>query len=119
LGSESQWAAEASECAGDQDAFWPYHDLLFNSQSGENKGAFSKDNLKKFAADLSLDTQSFNECLDSGKYTSLVQQQTSLAQSLGVQSTPAFVINGQALIGAQPYEAFQQVIDQQLSGVQP
>ena len=91
---------------------------MFNSQSGENKGAFSKDNLKKFASDLSLNTQAFNECLDSGKYTNLVQQQTSLAQSLGVQSTPAFVINGQALVGAQPYETFKQVIDQQLASSQ-
>ena len=46
LGQESQWAAEASECAADQDAFWPYHDKLFASQSGENQGAFNKDKLK-------------------------------------------------------------------------
>ncbi|RMF45155.1 MAG: hypothetical protein D6755_08385, partial [Anaerolineae bacterium] len=50
LGQESLWAAEASECAADQDAFWEFHDKLFNSQNGENRGAFSKDNLKKFAA---------------------------------------------------------------------
>ena len=64
LGEESQWAAEASECAADQDKFWEYHDKLFASQSGENQGAFNKDNLKQFAADLKLDTAAFNECLD-------------------------------------------------------
>ena len=46
LGEESQWAAEASECAGDQGQFWQYHDKLFESQNGENQGAFNKDKLQ-------------------------------------------------------------------------
>lgn len=111
LGSESTWAAEAAECASDQNKYWEYHDKLYSSQGGENQGAFSKDNLKKFAQDLGLDTQTFNNCLDSGKYTSLVQQDTQLSSSLGVQSTPTFVINGQAVVGAQPFNVFQQTID--------
>jgi len=111
LGPESQWAGEASECAADQNAFWEYHDFLFDSQNGENQGAFNKDNLKGFAVQLGLDAQAFNECLDSGKYAELVQQETAWAQSLGVQSTPTFVLNGQGIIGAQPFEAFQQAID--------
>jgi protein-disulfide isomerase len=114
LGPESQWAAEASECAADQDAFWDYHDLLYDRQAGENRGAFNKDNLKQFAAELELDTQVFNECLDSGKYASLVQTETALAQSLGVRGTPAFLVNGQPLVGAQPFEVFQQVIEAEL-----
>jgi protein-disulfide isomerase len=111
LGNESQWAGEASECASEQDAFWQYHDFLFNNQAGENRGAFNKDNLKHFAEQLGLDTQSFNECLDSGKYADQVQAETNAAQQIGVQSTPSFLINGQPVIGAQPFEAFQQVID--------
>ena len=111
LGPESQWAGEASECAADQNAFWEYHDFLFDSQSGENQGAFNKDNLKAFAGQLGLETQAFNECLDSGKYTELVRQETAWAQSLGVQSTPTFVLNGQGIVGAQPFEVFQQAID--------
>ena len=111
LGPESQWAGEASECAADQNAFWEYHDFLFDSQSGENQGAFNKDNLKAFAVQLGLDAQAFDECLDSGKYTEIVQQETAWAQSLGVQSTPTFVLNGQGIIGAQPFEAFQNAID--------
>ena len=111
LGSESTWAAEASECASDQDKFWEYHDKLYGSQSGENQGAFSKDNLKNFAQELGLDSQAFNECLDSGKYASLVQQQTDFSSSINVRSTPTFLINGQAVIGAQPFEIFQQTID--------
>ena len=111
LGPESNWAAEAAECASDQDKFWEYHDKLYDSQSGENQGAFNKDNLKKFAEELGLDTSAFNECLDSGKYTQLIQDESSLASSIGVRSTPTFLINGQAVVGAQPYEIFQQTID--------
>lgn len=67
--------------------------------------------MKKFAADLGLDTNSFNSCLDSGKYTDQVQSDTKLAQQIGVQSTPSFLVNGVPLVGAQPYEQFQQLID--------
>jgi protein-disulfide isomerase len=115
LGDESQWAAEAAECAGDQDAYWEYHDYLFSHQNGENQGAFSKDNLKSFAADLKLDTQAFNACLDSGKYTEAVTNQTNLARGLGVQSTPTFAVNGLAVVGAQTYDTFKQKIDSLLA----
>ncbi len=115
LGQESQWASEASECANDQNKFWEYHDKLFASQNGENQGAFSKDNLKKFAADLGLDTQSFNQCLDSGKYTSFVQQESAAARQIGVQSTPSFVVNGKPIVGAETFDTFKQMIDQMLA----
>jgi protein-disulfide isomerase len=115
LGNESQWSAEASECAAEQNAFWEYHDALFAGQAGENQGAFNKDKLKGFAAGLGLDSAAFDECLDSGKYAALVANQTQYLQSLGVQSTPTFVVNGQALVGAQPFEAFQQLIESELN----
>ena len=115
LGEESQWAAEASECAAEQDKFWEYHDLLFARQSGENRGAFSKENLKKFSEEMDLDQKQFAECLDSGKYASLVSGQTSFAQQLGVQSTPSFIVNDQPLVGAQPFEAFQKLIEADLN----
>ncbi len=111
LGPESTWAAEASECAAEQGKFWEYHDNLYASQAGENQGAFSKDHLKEFAKALNLDSQKFNECLDSGKYSDLVKNQTALARQLGITSTPAFIINGQIVLGAQPYEVFQQIIE--------
>jgi protein-disulfide isomerase len=119
LGDESRYAAEASECAADQDAFWEYHSKLFTSQNGENQGAFNKDKLKEFAADLGLDSQAFDDCLDSGKYTQAVQEATQIAQSLGVRSTPAFLINGTPMLGAQPFQAFQEVIDQALAESTP
>jgi protein-disulfide isomerase len=90
------------------------HDKLFASQQGENQGAFSKENLKKIAADVVPDTATFNECLDSGKYTQQVQSDTAIAQRLGVQSTPSFLVNGQPLVGAQPFEKFQEIIERDL-----
>jgi len=93
LGQESQWAAEAAECAAEQAKFWEYHDKIFTNQKGENQGAFSKDNLKKFAADLKLDTARFNQCLDSGKYTDKIKQSNDAASKLGVSSTPTIIIN--------------------------
>ena len=119
LGDESVWSAEAAECAGDQDAFWEYHDYLFSHQNGENQGSFSKDNLKGFAAAMGLDTKAFNTCLDSGKYTQFVQDQTNKARELGVQSTPTFAVNGQGVTGAQPFDAFQKIIEGILNPVTP
>lgn len=117
LGQESLWAGEASECAADQseEAFWAYHNYLFEKQAGENQGAFNRKNLKEFAADLGLDTEAFNECLDAGKFTSVVQSETQAARSLGVQSTPTFLINGKPVLGAQPFEVFQQFIEDELN----
>ncbi len=111
LGDESQWAAEASECADEQGKFWEYHDKLFASQSGENQGAFAKDKLKKFAADLNLDTTKFNACLDSGKFTQVIKDETQMAGSLGVQSTPTFLVNTTPVQGAQPFDTFSKLIE--------
>lgn len=68
--------------------------------------------MKGFAAELDLDTEAFNECMDSGKYTQAVQEMSQVARQIGVQSTPSFAINGQAVIGAQPFDVFQQIIDE-------
>jgi protein-disulfide isomerase len=111
LGEESQWSAEAAECAGDQDAYWEFHDYLFSHQSGENGGAFSKDNLKGFAASMKLDTKAFNTCIDSGKYAQLVQDQTNIGRQLGVSSTPTFAVNGKPVVGAQSFDTFKATIE--------
>jgi protein-disulfide isomerase len=115
LGPESLWSAEASECAAEQDAFWEYHDFLYENLNNENRSAYNKENLKQFAVQLGLDSEKFNQCLDSGKYTEVVEQENELARQLGIQSTPSFIINGTPVIGAQPFENFQQVIEAALS----
>lgn len=105
-GTDSQ-TAQATECAGEQDKFWEMHDIIFD------KG--SSGDLKQYAKDIGLDTDSFNQCLDSGKYSSKVAEDTSEARSLGIGGTPGFIINGQLVSGAQPFENFKAVIDAELA----
>lgn len=111
-------SAEASECAADQDAFWDYHDLLIERLADEGKHDFPKDVLKQYAADLDLDTEQFNTCLDEGTYADVVREQTQLSQYIGVTGTPTFVVNGKGLVGAQPFEVFQQVLDEELAAAE-
>jgi protein-disulfide isomerase len=111
-GEQALWAAEASECAAAQDAFWAYHDYLFEV-AGERD--FSRENLKAFAGELDLDTEAFDACMESGEYAEVVLGETARAQTIGVRGTPSFLINGQALVGAQPYVNFERVIEAELA----
>jgi len=115
LGQESFWAASAARCAGEQGKFWQYHDYLYNSQRGENQGAFSRDNLKSFAAALGLEKEKFSTCLDSEKYTDSIQQETKAGGEAGVQGTPASFVNETLYAGALPVTTFTQIIDNELS----
>ncbi len=114
IGQESVWAAEAAECASDQDRFWDYRDKLFDNQHGENQGAFTIDNLKRFAEELGLDTQTFNQCLDSHKYEALVNAETQDAANKGIQGTPTFVIGEQTVVGPRSYDDLKTVIEAEL-----
>jgi protein-disulfide isomerase len=114
IGEESLWAAEAAECANEQGRFWDYHDKLFENQHGENQGAFSMDNLKRFAQELGLDIQTFNQCLDSGKYQDLIQAETKDTVDKGILSTPTFVIGSQTFEGLASYDEVKSVIEAEL-----
>lgn len=109
MSEESVLAAEASECAADQDKFWEFHDALF-----ENQSDLSAERLKVLASDLGLDSKTFNDCFDGGKKKSVVEDQRAFAQQIGVQSTPSFMLNGIPMLGAQPFEVFQRYVEQQL-----
>jgi len=102
-------AAEAAECASDQGKFWEYHDKLFANQQ-----ALTTTDLKKYAGDLGLDTTKFNTCLDTGAKESAVQADFDEGTANGIQGTPSFFINGEVVVGAQPYDAFKTVIDDAL-----
>jgi len=114
LGQESSYAAQASECAAEQELFWEFHDFVFLDQA-TNRSSLSREGLIAMANDIGLDEADFAECLNSGRYASQVSQSTLSIQSLGVRGTPGFVINGIYISGAQPFEVFQQVIDEQLA----
>ncbi len=106
---EAAKASEAAHCAGDQGKYWAYHDVLF-----ANQRALQPANLKKYAADLQLNTATFDRCLDSGTHAARVQSGLQEATMLGLTSTPSIFINGRLVMGAQPFEAFQSVIDDEL-----
>jgi len=115
LGDESRFAASAARCAQEQNKFWEYHDYLFSHQNGENQGGFSKDNLKKFAVELKLNTADFNKCLDSDKYLAKMDESMTYGQGVGVSGTPATFVNGQFISGAVSYSQFKTAIDAALS----
>jgi len=110
LGPQSQKAAEAAECADEQGKFWQYHDLLFANQQ-----TLDIPNLKQYAVDIGLNPSIFNDCLDSGKMASEVEKDFQDGQDYGVSGVPAFFINGILVSGAQPYGAFEQIIEQELN----
>ena len=103
-------AAQAGNCAREQGKFWELHDKMFGNQS-----ALQPDALKKYAADVGLDTAKFNQCLDSSKYEARVQDALSAGGRLGITSTPTVYVNGRMINGAQPIEVFQSVIDEELA----
>lgn len=109
----AQLTAEAARCAGDQEKYWEMHDLLFDKQAewsaGEAEGL-----IKKYAISLGLNSDDFNSCLETGKYTQAVKDNLSLAEEVKANGTPSFFINGQKIVGAQPYATFKAMIDQAL-----
>ncbi|RJS19262.1 hypothetical protein DRW03_23170 [Corallococcus sp. H22C18031201] len=111
---DAQKAAEAAQCANDQGKFWEMHDKLFASQ----QQGLGVDNLKKYAAELKLDTAKFDKCLDSGEKAAVVKADQADGAKVGVNGTPAFFINGIMLSGAQPFDEFKSIIDAELAGGQ-
>ena len=114
-GQESDAAAVAAYCAGEQGKFWEYHDTLYRNQSGYNSGAFSPSRLNQFADDLSLDTALFQSCLSRPKYDAVLSADYSVGRGQGVQGTPGFFLNGQYVAGAQPFETFAAIIESELA----
>lgn len=102
-------AAEAGQCAKDQGRFWEMHDRLFADQS-----KLQVADLKQHAADIGLNAEQFDECLDSGRHAADWQRNLDEGSRYGVSGTPAFFINGRFVSGAQPYEAFARVVEEEL-----
>lgn len=115
LGQESTWASEAAECANEQGKFWEYHNWLYDNQAPESDLAYySKTNLIKYAGKVGLDTNKFSSCLNSDKYSGRVSTDLSQGQTAGVTGTPTVFINGQSIVGAQPFSVFKAIIDSEL-----
>jgi len=119
IGPDSIGAAHATHCANDQGKFWEYHDELYKNWAGENNGWASSENLVKFAQNIGLNEEEFNQCMSDGKYKQLVTASSNDARNLGITGTPAFFVIGQdnqvtRISGAQPYEVFLNIFEEEL-----
>jgi|SRR5262245_48751530 len=104
-------AALAAEAAAKQGKFWEFHDRLFADQT-----KLGSDDLKQHAKDLNLDMKRFEADLqNSGEDQKKIDTDVAEANALGIQGTPGFFINGRFISGAQPYEVFAKIIDEELT----
>ncbi len=111
---QAEPAAEAADCAGEQDKYWDYHNLLFSGQK-----ELSQDTFLAYAQSLKLNMDNFKKCVEERRYQKEVQADYDFAAKLGVRSTPTFFVNGLAVVGAQPFEVFDQIISLELAGKIP
>lgn len=113
FGPESEDASRAAWAAGQQGKFWEYHRALFDhAPEKKNTGAFTRDKLVELAGDAGVpDVGKFRADLDSPAATAAVQADVNEGIGIGVNSTPAFLINGRPILGAQPIEQFRAAID--------
>ena len=112
LGPESTTAAQGGRAAAAQDRFWAFHDALYDNQLPPNSGNLDEDYLAGIAERVGLDVEQFREDLQSEATEQAIAADFAEGQAIGVTGTPAFVINGVPVIGAQPTEVFEDVIEQ-------
>lgn len=105
-------AAEASECAAEQEKFWEFSDGLF-----ENQEKLGKDFYKQLAENLGLDIDQFNNCVSSKKYKDKVEADYQGGIKAGVRGTPASFVNGELISGAVPYETLKAAIERALTNL--
>jgi protein-disulfide isomerase len=107
--NDARPAAEAAGCAAEQGKFWEYHQKLMAAKE------LNADSLKKLAGEVGLDKKKFDDCVAAQKFKDAVEKDIQAGQEAGVNGTPAFFINGRMLDGAQPFDKFKEVIDEELA----
>ena len=119
IGPDSVTSSHGAHCAGDQDRFWEYHDILYSNWTGENNGWASSENQLGFAQELELDIKQWSECMEKETHSRTILASNEDAQSLELGGTPAFFVIGPdgditRLFGAQPYEEFVKIFETEL-----
>lgn len=124
--TESQNAALAAYCAGDQNKFWDMHAYLFaNNMDVEDGGAFTDKRIKSIAETAGLNVDQFNSCYDGGKFEDRVKQDGEDGKAAGVEGTPSFVISyivdgekrTKFIKGAESFTKFQQELEAALNEI--
>ena len=115
-GEASKIAAEASYCAQKQGKFWQYHNIVFDNWNGENTGWVTGNALLEFAKYSELNIEEFNTCMNNSEYKEKVLQNEQFAREINIDATPSFLIFSEnevyRIIGAQPFEKFEQVFEE-------
>ena len=109
-GDVAYLGALAGQCAGAQDEFWAMHEWLFGNISTW-RAADAPDQLKAAAAELGLDSEAFDACLDEDAQRDLIVEDYQDGQKYGIRGTPNFVINGHLVQGLLPFEGMAEIID--------
>ena len=107
----AQKAAEATQCAASQGKYWEMHDMLLA------KKVLDVPSLKEFARTLKMDGAAFDKCMDTDAKAAIVKASLAEAQTMGVQGTPSFFVNGRAITGVATYERLKEVIEEELSNL--
>ena len=102
-------AAAAARCANEQGRFWQYHDVLFANQQ-----ALTANDLKRYASSVGVESRSFAECLDTGKYRDEISVALRSAAASTVPATPTVFINGRMVMGVAPVELYTKIINEEL-----
>ncbi len=108
--SKTLAAHRAAEAAHQQGQFWPMHDKIFENHRSMNKSAY-----ERYARQIGLDMEKFSAALVSEKVRQRIRSDSQVAGRLGLTGTPAFIINGQLVSGAQPFAVFAQIIEAELA----
>jgi protein-disulfide isomerase len=103
-------AAEAANCANAQGKFWEYHAKLF-----QNQNQLGPEKLASYADEVGLDKAKFADCVSKKPYAAAIDKDMADGAKVGVNGTPAFFINGRMLSGAQPFDKFKEIIDDELA----
>ena len=119
IGPDSVNASHGAHCANDQGLFWKYHDILYSNWTGENNGWASSENLKKFAQEIGLGMEQWEECMKNATHSQTILMSNQDARSLELTGTPAFFVIGPdgkttKIFGAQPYEVFEKIFENEL-----
>jgi protein-disulfide isomerase len=96
--------------ANAQGKFWEMHDKMFANQS-----ALDRPSLERYAQEIGLDMSRFRSDLDAERYKDSIAEDSRLGDSVGANGTPTLFINGRMVVGAQPFESFKQIIDDELA----
>ena len=109
-------AANAAECAADQGQFWAMHDRLFQGQSEWTRERRHEDILLRYASEIGLDTEEFEDCYDDERGEDRTEDATRAARRAGVRGTPTFYINGVPALGALSFDQFTAVVEEAEQG---